>query len=284
MKTIYTHLFALCFLALCSCDSNDTTTETSTADLPETEEAIEEELVPANMAPEFVEVLEAHGGLANWNNVKGLSFLINGFPTGDGDRTISDYHKVNLGNRYHQIEGEGYEIVSRGDTTWVTPDMQVTGVPPRLYQGASFYLMGMPFVFADAGLTVTYAGEAEFGEETVDQFNVQVPDEMGDGGNDYQLYTDPTTHQLKYSTFSVNYPAVADMDLRQMVEFNEWQTVDGLIVPSVIVLYTAQGEITEGTPGSTISFERVAFSENPFDDSVFDTPEDAMVDETAYTK
>ncbi|PPK86534.1 hypothetical protein CLV84_3465 [Neolewinella xylanilytica] len=280
MKTIYTSILFLSLFNLGSCESNETST--AETDFPETEQAIEEELVPANMAPEFVEVLEAHGGLANWNNLAGLSFLINGFPTMDGDRTISDYHKVNLGSRYHQIEGEGYEIVSRGDTTWVTPDLQVTGVPPRLYQGASFYLMGMPFVFADEGLTVTYAGEAEFGEETVDQFNVQVPDDMGDGGNDYQLYTDPATHQLQYSTFSVNYPAVADMDLRQMVEFNEWQTVDGLIVPSVLVLYTAQGEITEGTPGSTISFERVAFSENPFEDSVFTTPEGALVDQTAY--
>ncbi|MGB3802119.1 MAG: hypothetical protein WA952_20020 [Lewinella sp.] len=283
MKAIYPYLLSSLLLALWSCESNDTTTETREADLPETEAAIEEETIPANMAPEFVEVLEAHGGLSNWNNAEGLSFLIQGFPTGDGERTISDYHKVNLRNRYHQIEGEGYQIVSRGDTTWVTPDMQVTGIPPRLYQGASFYLMGMPFVFADQGLTITYAGEAEFGEETVDQFNVQVPDDMGDGGNDYQLYTSPTTHQLQYATFSVNYPAVADMDLRQMVEFNEWQSIDGLVMPSVLVLYTAQGEITEGTPGSTISFERVALADNPFSEAVFGTPEGAIVDETAYT-
>ncbi len=275
MNTFYSLFLPLLFVLFLGCDN---TGETVERDFPETEEQIEEEITPANMAPEFAEVLNAHGGLPSWTNAEAISFLVRDFPTGDGDRTITDYHKVNLGNRYHHIEGEGYEIVSRGDTTWVTPDVQVTGVPPRMYQGATFYLMGMPFVFADAGITITYAGETEFGEQTLDQFNVQIPDNMGDGGNDYQLYADTSTHQLQYGTWNVTYPAVADQDLRQMVEFNEWQSTDGLILPSVITLYTAPGEIEAGTPGATISFERVAFSENPFEDSVFSEPDGALVD------
>ena len=248
--------------------------------VPESEE-LDEQLYPVNMAPEFVDVLEAHGGIPVWNNAKGLSFLVRDFPTGDGDRTMSDFHRVNLGNRHQVIEGDDYKVVSRGDTTWVTPDASVTGVPPRMYQAASFYFMGMPFVFGDKGLTVTYAGETEFGDETVDEFVVTVPDDMGDGGNDYQLFADTASHQLKYGTWEVTYPAVADMGLRQMVEFNEWQDVDGLVMPSVITLYTAPGEITEGTPGATIGFERVSISQQPFAESVFATPEGAVIDDSA---
>ena len=281
MRRLYPILPIFLLLALYGCDGADTNTAEPEAAMPETEEAIEEELVPANMAPEFVDVLEAHGSLDTWTNAEGLSFLVRDFPTGDGDRTMTDFHKINLGNRYHQIEGDDYEIVSRGDTTWVTPDVGVTGLPPRMYQGASFYLMGMPFVFADQGITITYDGETEFGEETLDQFSVQVPDDMGDGGNDYQLYADTSTHQLQYGTWFVAYPAVADQNLRQMVEFQEWQDVDGLILPSVITLYTAPDEITDGTPGATIAFERVALSERPFEESVFSQPDGAVVDNSA---
>ena len=265
-----------------ACNDADNEADTREPDLPQTEAELDEETIPANMAPEFVDVLDAHGGLPNWTQARAISFLVRDFPTGDGDRTVSDYHKVNLKTRDHQIEGEGYVIVSRGDSTWTTGEMNATGVPPRMYQGASFYFASMPFVFADKGITVTYEGETEYGDEVLDEFIVAIPDDMGDGGNDFQLFADTSTHQLKVGTWQINYPAVQDMNLRQMVQFNEWQDVDGVILPSVITLFTAPDEITDGTPGATIGFERVALSERPFAESVFATPEEATVDNSAY--
>lgn len=246
---------------------------------------VEEEVLPANMAPEFVAVLDAHGGLTLWNDYEAASFLLRDFPTGHGDTTLTDFHRVNLGSREHAVEGEGYTVVSDGTTTWASPNLNVTGFPPRMYQAASFYLFGMPFVFADAGMTITNEGEATFGEdETMLQFNVQVPDGMGDGGNDYQLYVDPTTKQLRYATWNLQYPTLADQNLRQMVEFNEWQDAEGLNVPAVITLYTAPNDIEPGTPGVQIAFERVAFSSQPFASEVFERPEDGIVDESYQGK
>ncbi|WP_116124372.1 hypothetical protein [Lewinella sp. IMCC34183] len=276
MKRLYP-LSLLLFLMLACSDAP----EQPEAAMPETEAAIEEELTPANLAPEFVEVLEAHGGLPGWNNAQAVSFLIRDFPVGDGQTTLTDFHRVNLGSRDQVIEGDNYDIVTRNDSTWISPGTDAIALPARLYQGASFYLMGMPFVFADAGITVTYSGEAEYGDETMDEFQVQIPDEMGDGGNDYLLYADPETHQLQYAVFPVTYPAIADMNLQQMVDFQEWQTVDGLIVPSVLTLYSAPDEVTEGTPGTTIGFERVSFSPSAFESSIFNVPDDAQIDQSA---
>ncbi len=276
MRALYVILFFLLFATSCG----ESSTETTEVDGPENAMSpadVTEELTPANMAPEFVEVLNAHGGLELWNGFEAVDFQLNDFPRGDGG-TLTDLHRVNLTTRMQQITSEDYVIVSNGNTTWVTPGPEATGIPPRMYQGASFYLFAMPFVFADEGLTVTYAGETSFGEETVDQFNVQIPDGMGDGGNDYQLYTDPQTHQLRYGTWSVAYPAVADQDLRQMASFEEWQSVSGMIVPSVITLFTAPGEITEGTPGATFSYDRVTFNEQPYAERDFDMPANGVVD------
>lgn len=208
-------------LFLTACGENTDSRGTPEPDMPTTEAELEAELTPANMAPEFVEVLDAHGGLSGWNNAQALSFLIRDFPVGDGKTTLTDLHRVNLGSRDQVIEGDDYDIVTRNDTTWIAPGTDAIALPARLYQGASFYLLGMPFVFADAGITITYSGEAEFGDETMDEFQVQIPDEMGDGGNDYLLYADPNTHQLHYAVFPVTYPAIAAMNLQQMVDFQE---------------------------------------------------------------
>ncbi len=279
MKYLST-LSLLLFIFLAGC--SESTDRSAEAELPEnamTAENATEELTPANMAPEFIKVLNAHGGLDRWNGFEAVTFQLNNFPKGDGT-TLTDVHRVNLISRKQQITSDDYVIVSNGETTWVTPGTDVTGIPPRMYQAASFYLFGMPFVFADEGLTVTYAGETEFGDETMDQYNVQVPDGMGDGGNDYQLYADPQTNQLRYGTWTVAYPAVADQDLRQMASFEEWQTVSGIVVPSVITMFTAPGEITEGTPGATFSFDEVVFNEVPFAEDDFDKPANAVIDQS----
>lgn len=274
------YLLPLLFLA---CDTDTADSETADAasyDEEKVENMVEEELAPANMAPEFVEVLNAHGGLENWNDMEGYSFLLRDFPTGEGERTVTDFHRINLGDRSHHVEGDNYTIVSRNDSTYST-DMEITGFPPQMYQSASFYLAAMPFVFADNGLTITEAGMAEFGDEEVQEFRVAIPSNMGTGGNDFQLFVDPETKQLRYATWMLQYPSMADMNMRQMAEFEEWQTVDGLIVPRVLTLYTAEGEITDETPGATISFERTAFNENPFDTRLFERPEGAEMDDSA---
>lgn len=247
-------------------------------------EAITEEATPANMPPEFIEVLDAHGTLATWNAHEAVSFQLDGFPSGETGRTLTDNHRVNLRSRDQIIRGDGYVVVSREDTTWATPDLNVTGVPPRMYQAATFYLFGMPFVFADPGITVAYRGQTDFDREAMLEFEVQFPEDMGDGGNSYRLFADPQTKQLQYGTWTVMYPAVADQNLKQMVHFQEWQTVDGLAVPRTVMLYTASGEITPDTPGSTFTVDQVEFSDVPYAEETFDRPEGGVVDKSYVSK
>ena len=274
-------LLPLCLLSLLfltGCGERSNPNQPTLDNDMDVEQITEEEATPSNMAPEFIDVLDAHGGLEAWNSYQSVTFTLRDFPSGDGDRTLTDVHRVNLRDREQVIRGENYVVVSTGDTTWASPNLAATGVPPRMYQGASFYLFGMPFVFSDPGITVVSHGDTEFGGETLEEFEVTMPGDLGDGGNGYRLFVDPQTKQLQYGTWTVMYPAVKDMNLAQMVHYQEWQTVGGLTVPARVALYTAPGEVTPDTPGATFYFEEVSFSDQPFAKEDFRRPENGVAD------
>ncbi|MCP9235208.1 hypothetical protein [Lewinella sp. JB7] len=277
MKFVYIYLCLSC-LILCACE-DEIAEGRALWDQTVTSRVDGQEPAMADVDPEFLETLDAHGGLGRWRAFTAVSFLLRDFPTGDGERTLADFHRVDLRTRNQNIEGENYRIVSRGDSTWISPGVAVTGIPPRMYNNASFYLFGMPFVFGDPGLSVEHAGTTTFRSETLEQFDVTVPDDTGDGGNDYRIYVDPQTHQLRYGAWTVSYPAVADLELHQVARFDDWQTVNGMLVPAAITLFTKEGEEpTADTPGAPIYFERVAFSDRAFSASIFERPPGTVAD------
>ena len=277
MPRILLLLLILSLVAACGANSE---TEEAGREPDMAVEEITEESTPANMAPEFIEVLDAHGSLDTWNGNEAVTFRLRDFPTMQGGGMVSDLHRINLTDGDQAIRGDDYVVVSRGDTTYGSPGTNATGLPPRLYQSMSATLFGMPFVLAKPGITVVAHGQADFAGEQLLEFEASIPEDMAAGGSTYRLFVDPQSNQLQYATWMVTYPTLREQNLQRMVHFQEWQTVDGLVIPATVAMYSAPGEITPDAPGSTFYIEEVEFTAEPFAAETFDRPEDAVIDES----
>ncbi len=95
-------------------------------------------------------------------------------------------------------------------------------------------------------------------------------------------YIDPKTAQLKMVYYVVSYPAmrkgrpVTELEPHAIV-FEEWQTVDGLLVPKVAPFYKWTGSDIEGEPLGRIEFSNVHFLQEPIAPEKFKKPADAVV-------
>lgn len=274
-------LFFLLAIGFTACnDSESSPTEEIIQPLPDRAAeviGVDEDLVPDHLTPGFWKVLKVHGTLERWQQQRAVSFTLRDFPTG-GKKKLTDRHWVNLDSRKHLIEGDEYRVVFDGKATHAVPDLHQTGFPPHMYQAASFFMLGMPFVLANENFTVTDAGMAEVDGHVYKQFNVRIPENVGDGGNDYQLYVYPDTEVLRFASWDLKYPSLENQGLWQIADFPSWQEKNGVLVPEVVRLYTASEEITTDTEPDIFFYDEVQFSTTSFDEARFRVPENAVKD------
>ena len=93
---------------------------------------------------------------------------------------------------------------------------------------------------------------------------------------------DPASARLKMVYYVVTYPAmrkgrpVSELEPHAIV-FQEWQTVDGLVVPKAAPFYKWTGSDIEGEPLATLEFSSVQFLKQAPDATKFRKPADAIV-------
>jgi L-rhamnose mutarotase len=277
-------LFFFPILVFSSCtDSNPSSAEEIIQPLPDRAAeviGVEEDNVPDHLTPGFWKVLRVHGTLAQWNQQESVSFDLLDFPTG-GAKKLTDRHWLNLKSGKHLIKNDEYHVFFDGEYTYAVPDLQQTGNSPNLYQSASAYVLGVPFVFAENGCIVTDGGMAEVDGHAYKQFNVQVPESWSHGGTNYQLYVYPDTEVLRFVTWELEDPRAADQKLNQLADFPSWQQENGVLVPKVVRLYTAAEEITTDMEPEIFFYDEVKFSSDPFEESLFFIPSGAIKDDSA---
>jgi len=149
--------------------------------------------------------------------------------------------------------------------------------------GTPFYFFGMPFVFADRGAKQESLGKKTFQGKEYEAVKITFAGGTGDTPEDYYVaYIDPATAHLKMVYYVVTYPALrkgrplAELEPHAIV-FDEWQTVDGLLVPKSAPFYHWTGSEIEGKPLGTLLFRAVHFLEEAPAASKFEKPADAVV-------
>lgn len=232
----------------------------------------------ADMPGPLAEALAAHGGLDTWHGYRTLEYTLE---RSRGGTSTGDRQVIDLRNRYVHIEGDAYTIGSNADGVWITPNTEALnyGPGPRFYSQTYFYFFAVPFVFADPGVKHEMVGQETVDGTTYDVVRMSYESGVGDAPDDvYLLYLDPESHQIRMMRYSVTYGNRGRSEPNSTIVYDEWQDVDGLLVPATATFRPWQ----DGSPGeqvAQISYTEVDFGEEAPSDSLFAMPDDAEMTE-----
>ncbi len=183
---------------------------------------------------------QAHGGLDRWQAQRTFSYVLDGFVVGwDGKQA------------------------------WAEPGPDAVGLQPRFFCLGSFYFIGMPFVFGDDGVVLEQKGYGTFDGKTYRTVHVGYVSDTGySSDDDYTLFIDPDTDRLALINHSVT-----EIGLDRVTwVFDEWQEVNGLVVPSRMTFHQGWNPENPGD-GATFTITDVKFDTVAPDRAIYAPPE-----------
>ena len=220
----------------------------------------------------FKPVLDAHGGLDQWNKMNTLKF------TASQREPATDFI-VDLKTRMETVEIKGkYKIGNDGDKVWVTPARDsFPGKSPRFMKNLLFYFVAIPFVFADDGVILEELENRTVNTKEYQVIKATFGDGVGDAPEDqYVMYVNPNTHIVDFITYSVTYFDKSKATKYNAIKYN-WKNVNGLLFPEKNIGYKWEndelGDVRYESP-----FTNISFSEEKMDASIFAIPEGAYVE------
>jgi len=234
----------------------------------------EQTLEPAREYPPLLQkLLGAHGGLSTWKQYQSLEFDLN---SELGNSSSRQHSVVDLNNRYERIMYADYEMGYNGETYWYHAGSIPDNHPdPKFYINLQFYFFALPFVIADPGTNYEVLEPRTLGGKTYEVLKVTYDEDIGVAPEDqYVLYIDPETYQLHLLLYSVTYFNAENAAQYNALLYEEWQSVQGLLMPLRMVNYVwDQENQTLGDQRGYKEFSNVKFSKVPPEKSLFEKPE-----------
>ncbi|GLR18111.1 DUF6503 family protein [Portibacter lacus] len=259
---LYSILLLSTLLLLFSCDEKQVDAETI-----ETTETR-----ASNIPAELKLVLDAHGGLDQWNKMNSLSYEFN-----RGEKT--EIQKIDLKTRKVRIEGDGYVIGNDGENIWVSPNLEAySGKSARFYHNLLFYFYAMPFVVSDPGINYKVLDQAEVKGKTYNRISITYGENIGDTPEDeYIIYSDPETNKMEWLFYTVTFFSGEKSTKYNALNYNGWKEVNGLLVPETMSGYLSEDGVVTTKRYDNL-FKDIKFSEETFDQATFEMPAEAEVE------
>lgn len=264
-KIIYVFLLAVVSVAC----KNETKPETTT--VVEVEELATETVITSIYPESITKVFNAHGSIDAWNKMQTLSFSIEK-PT--GKEVITE----NLITRAERIETPSYTQGFDGETLWVNEkDGKEFKGKPKFYKGLMFYFYAMPFVLGDDGIHYSETEALEFEGKTYPGILISYENGIGASSDDqYKIFYDAETGQMQWLAYTVTFGKGTGSPDFHFIRYNNWQTVNGLLVPQSIDWYKYEDN-TPTEKRNTVAFTDVVISEKAPESTLFTQPEGARV-------
>ncbi|TCK68758.1 hypothetical protein DFQ05_0268 [Winogradskyella wandonensis] len=228
--------------------------------------------ITTSIYPESItKVFDAHGGIDHWNKMKTLSFTMNK-PNG------AEVTTTNLKTRAELIDTPDYAIGFDGRTLWVNEknEKPYRG-KARFYKGLMMYFYAMPFIVGDDGIIYEEADPLTFEGKTYPGVLVSYEAGIGESPNDeYIIYYDADSGQMQWLAYTVTYGKEGKSDKFSYIRYDDWQTVNDLVLPKRISWYTVE----DNNPTelrNTVEFADVVVSEEAPKDAIFGMPQGAKI-------
>ncbi len=262
MKKIIFILVATFIFAGCKQESQNNTSEQTSAETKVA--ALDMDRYPMELQKVFV----AHGGLDKWNQMQSLTFAL---PSKNGD----EVHTVDLKSRKTLIETAKYNLGYDGDMLWIQQDsLYFQPSQAEFVYNLMFYFYAMPFVLADDGIAYTTVAPLEMNGISHPGIRVSYDAGIGNSSNDeYVLYYDPTTYEMKWLGYTVTYGQEGKSDRMSYINYNKWQEVSDFLLPDELTWFT----VVDGKPtvarGPARKFTKVDIDASVMESSLYAKPE-----------
>lgn len=223
------------------------------------------------------ECLEAHGGLALWNEFDGLSYTM----VNNGKSVEQLTH---LKDRRAYLSSETFELGFDGKDIWAYPNMEeLPGKSAAFYYNLDFYFVALPFVLADPGVILSYGGIREINGVKYPYIRAGYESNVGLSPEDsYELYIHPETKMLDILTYSVTYFDQSKKDqLNAAKVYSEYIDVQGIKLATKMENYRwNDGQIGEAT-GMVRNIKDLTLIKDMVEkEKMFIKPENAVIDQS----
>ncbi len=223
-----------------------------------------------NYPENLTKVFDAHGGLDTWKAMKSLIFTMD---KPDGKEVIM----TNLNSREALLDNPESTIGFNGEQVWLLNKTEEAykGYDPKYGYNLMFYFYAMPFILSDDG--INYADAEPLVVEGVTYPGIQITYNAGVGETSddrYVLYYNPTTYHMEWLGYTVSFVPGIDKKELHFRRYDNWQKVNGLLLPKTIVGYGYKDDKPTEAKQST-EFIDVKLSKNEIASSKFVKPEKA---------
>ncbi len=217
---------------------------------------------PPNYPEALAKVFDAHGGLAQWNNYKTLSYSM---PKTNGE----ELQTIDLQSRKDKIMIGTVEMGFDGKNVWLLDSENSYKGDPVFYHNLMFYFYAMPFVLADKGINYSEAPNLVFENISYPGIKISYNDGVGVSSKDeYYLYYDPETYQMAWLGYTVTYRSGEKSDKLSWIRYNDWVKVEDILLPKSMTWHVYEdGSIKEAK--NTVTFENIKLSKQAEPDAFY---------------
>lgn len=256
---------AIC-LALVAFSCKEKAAETTVQEIEEVEE-ITTSVYPENIT----KVFDAHGGIDAWNKMQTLAFTMNK-PNG------AEVTTNNLKTRAELIDTPTHSAGFDGINLWVNEkDGNEFKGNAKFYKGLMMYFYAMPFIVGDDGIIYEDAEPLVFEGKTYPGILISYDAGVGASPDDqYIVYYDAETGRMEWLGYTVTYGRDGKSERFNFNRYNNWETINGLMLPKSIDRYKSENNVPTEMRGS-IEFLDGRVTEQAPDDSMFTMPETGRV-------
>ena len=230
----------------------------------ESDKEIVEVTVKENFPEELGKVFETHGGIENWRAAQVLSFNLG-----------EEVHTADLQTRKTVVNHSKYSLGFDRKKVWLSEENKGDYKGnPTFYYNLYFYFYAMPFVLADDGIIYEKVDGITFENVTYPGYKISYKANVGTSPDDnYIVYYNPKNYQMEWLAYTVTFNSKAPSDKYNLIKYNVWENVDGLILPKEITWYKKDdnGMPTEPARPAT-EFTLPLVSKAKLADSFFEKP------------
>ena len=242
---------------------------------PAEDKATETKGVTAERAayPEyFRDVLQAHGGLEQWQKLGTMQFEL----TSNGN---TETHIIDLKNRKDLVKSDDYTIGYDGEQVWVSPDRAAyPGKSARFYHNLYFYFYAIPFVLADPGVDYEQLEPMELQGKKYNAIGISFGEGVGTTPEDeYRILLNPETNRLEWLLYTATFFDGQPSGQFNALKYENYQEHQGLLLPGKLTSYKYEnGQI--GDVRYNVSIDKLQLKDAQPAQEQFEKPEQAEVE------
>ncbi|CAM1353352.1 hypothetical protein [Tenacibaculum insulae] len=210
----------------------------------------------------LTKVFDKHGGIANWNKMKTLSYGLN-----------KEEHTTDLHSRKTVVNSKEYSLGFDGKNVWVS-DTTKYKKDPKFYYNLYFYFYAMPFVLADEGIIYSETKPLMFNGKKYPGIKISYKSNVGSSPDDnYFIYYDNVTKEMQWLAYTVTYFSKETSSKTSIIRYNDWENVNGFSLPKSLTWYQQDEKGNPTVPKRPATeFTLPLLSETALSDSFYQKP------------